>query len=248
MTPYYSDALATIYHGDCVEVLRSMPHSSVDLVLTDAPYGISYMSNARARHDVLRVPVEGDHSLDALTDVVPQLHRVLAQDRHFYVFASPRMLPGAQEAVSTLGSGLKQVLAWDKGDGGTIGDLKSGFAEAWEAILYGMKGRRQLFGKRPRTVIRSDWNSTRDPVHPTVKPVDLLMLLIGWSSMEGEVVLDPFMGSGPTLAAATNLGRRSIGVEIEERYCEIAAERLSQCVFALGDGGRSHADVLELGL
>jgi site-specific DNA-methyltransferase (adenine-specific) len=72
-----------------------------------------------------------------------------------------------------------------------------------------------------------------DPVHPTVKPTDLLAILLGYSTLAGEVVLDPFMGSGTTLVAAKNLGRKAIGIEIEERYCEIAAKRCSQEVLAL---------------
>lgn len=122
----------------------------------------------------------------------------------------------------------KQTLAWDKGDRGTVGDLTAGFGECWEAILYGMKGRRELNGPRPRNIIRMDWSGTMDPVHPTVKPVALMAKLLDWSSKPGEVVLDPFMGSGPTLRAAKDLGRRAVGIEMEERYCEAAVNRLRQ--------------------
>jgi site-specific DNA-methyltransferase (adenine-specific) len=129
--------------------------------------------------------------------------------------------------------GAKHILAWDKGERGTVGDLECGFGEAWEAIFYGMKGRRKLNGSRPRTVIRYDWSGTMDPVHPTVKPVALLSRLVAWSSSHGELVLDPFMGSGTTLRAAKDLGRKAIGIEIEERYCEIAAKRMAQEVLPL---------------
>jgi site-specific DNA-methyltransferase (adenine-specific) len=91
-----------------------------------------------------------------------------------------------------------------------------------------MKGRRKLNGKRPRTVIRHDWSATMDPQHPTVKPVGLLRQLVGMSTDAGETVLDPFMGSGTTLLACKVEGRRAVGIEVEERYCEIAANRLSQ--------------------
>jgi site-specific DNA-methyltransferase (adenine-specific) len=127
--------------------------------------------------------------------------------------------------------GHKHILAWDKGNMGTVGDLKCGFGEAWEAIFYGMKGRRPLNGSRPRTVIRRDWSARMDPVHPTVKPTSLLGQLVKWSSSSKEVVLDPFMGSGTTLRAAKDLNRHSIGIEIEENYCEIAANRLQQEIF-----------------
>lgn len=225
MTPYYKDDYATIYHSDCREVLP-IP---CDLVVTDPPYGISYETAWRSRNDPLRVPVAHDSSLDVVAEAWPKVVASLRGDAHWYAFASPRRMAEAAKVFA----GFKQVLAWDKGDRGTVGDLECGFGEAWEAIYYGMQGRRPLRGPRPRTVVRKDWSGTMDPRHPTVKPVDLLQILVEWSSEPGETVLDPFMGSGTTLVAAKNLGRKSIGIEIEERYCEIAAERLSQGVLAL---------------
>src|SRR6185312_14244718 len=121
----------------------------------------------------------------------PNVLRLLRQDRHWYVFASPRKLPEAMAICCP-----KQVIAWDKGDRGTVGDLECGFGEAWESILYGIKGRRHLNGPCPRTVFRQDWSSTMDPVHPTVKPVNLLKRLMLMSMEEGEICIDPFMGSG----------------------------------------------------
>lgn len=228
MKPYYEHAGITIYHGDCREAL---PNCGIaDLVATDPPYGVGYATARRSRRDKLRVPVVGDGDLSMFAEAWPLALAQLCADRHWYVFASPRRLPEAQQIVG----GSKQVLAWDKGDRGTVGDLEAGFGEAWEAILYGMKGRRQLFGARPRSVIRLDWSATLDPVHPTVKPIALLGMLVRWSTVEGETVLDPFMGSGTTLRAAKDLGRRAIGIEIEERYCEIAAKRLEQEVLDFG--------------
>ena len=224
--PYYDHGGITIYHGDCRDVLPILDR--VDLVLTDPPYGIAYVTNRRARGDTLRTPVANDESLSVLASVVPALNTILRDNRHWYVFASPARLAEARDILSGLGNGPKQVIAWDKGDRGTVGDLECGFGEAWESIIYGMKGRRPLNGKRPRTVIRHDWSSVMDPVHPTVKPVPLLAQIVRWSTHKGELVLDPFMGSGTTLRAAKDLGRRAIGIEIEERYCEIAAERLAQ--------------------
>jgi DNA modification methylase len=87
-----------------------------------------------------------------------------------------------------------------------------------------------LNGKRPRTVIRYDWSATMDPVHPTVKPVPLLCKIIEWSTSAGEIVLDPFMGSGTTLRAAKDTMRRAIGIELNEKYCEVAANRMARGV------------------
>lgn len=233
MQPYFTDGNITIYHGDCREVLPHLPPESVDLILSDPPYGVRYVTAWRSRNDPLRIKIEADENLDALAAIIPGLNRLLKQDRHWYIFASPRMIADCQELLASLGDGIKNIIAWDKGDRGTVGDLESGFGEAWEACFYGMKGRRPLRGKRPRTVIRHDWSSTLDPVHPTVKPIPLLRKLVELSTEKDELILDPFMGSGTTLRAAKDLGRRAIGIEINERYCEIAAQRLQQQVLPL---------------
>jgi site-specific DNA-methyltransferase (adenine-specific) len=225
--PYYDDGGGrVVFHGDCRELLPLIEQGTVDLVLTDPPYGISYVTSWRLRRDKLRVPIANDETLETVAEAWPMVMRVLNNNRHWYSFASPRRLAFADE----LFPGIKHVLAWDKGDRGTVGDLECGFGEAWEAILYGMKGRRALIGKRPRTVVRYDWSSTMDPLHPTVKPIPLLRQIISWSTDEGEIVIDPFAGSGTTLQAAKDMGRYGIGIELEERYCEIAAKRLQQAV------------------
>lgn len=225
MKPYYQDEWTTIYHGDCREGMPALGSQSVDLLLTDPPYGVRYVTARRSRTDKLRKAVANDESLDVVAEAWPLAMAALKDDRHWYAFASPRMIAAAFDVF-----GGKQILCWDKGDRGTVGDLECGFGEAWEAIFYGMKGRRAINGKRPRTVIRYDWSSTMDPVHPTVKPVWLLVRLIEMSTQPSELVLDPFAGSGTTLRAAKDVGRRSVGWEVEERYCEIAANRLAQNV------------------
>jgi site-specific DNA-methyltransferase (adenine-specific) len=89
-----------------------------------------------------------------------------------------------------------------------------------------MKGRRELCGSRPRTILHHPWSGSYDPVHPTVKPVVLLQELIKNSTHRNELVIDPFCGAGTTLLAARNLGRRAIGIELSKEYCERAIERL----------------------
>ena len=216
MSAYYSDGTVTIYHGDFHEYhIRD-----ADLLLTDPPYGIGYVTAWRSRQDKLVHEIEGDKEGISNSDILHML-AALKNNRHWYIFSSPNRIQNFPVRP-------KQWLAWDKGDRGTVGDLKAGFGEAWEAIAYGMKGRRELNGKRPRSVIRCDWSGAMDPRHPTVKPVELLQRFILWSTFEGETVFDPFMGSGTTLRAAKELGRKAIGIEIEERYCEIATQRLSQ--------------------
>lgn len=220
--PYFERDGITLYHGDCREILPLLP--KVDLILSDPPYGVSYVTAWRLRSDKMRKPIANDADLSVVAEAWPMAMDLLENNRHWYAFASPRMIP---EAERVFGKG-KHLLAWDKGDRGTVGDLECGFGEAWEAIFYGMKGRRPLNGSRPRTVIRYDWSSTMDPVHPTVKPVPLLYKLIEWSTNPGETVLDMFAGSGTTGAAAYQLGRKAILCEMDESYCHTARKRLER--------------------
>lgn len=136
MTPYFQDESTTIYHGDAAEVVSDLP--AVDLVVTDPPYGIAYVTAWRSHSDKLRAKIKNDESLDVLGVVWPMLMQKLRHDSHWYVFASPKKI---HDCLAVVGN-AKQTLCWDKGDRGTVGDLKCGFGEAWEAILYGMKGRR----------------------------------------------------------------------------------------------------------
>lgn len=232
MKPYYEHNGITIYHGDCREILPQLAPDSVDLVLTDPPYGVQYVAPWRPRTDPLVHRIPGDDDCTAIVDAVQLSNRLLRDNRHVYFFAASMRTGDTIDAMETVWK-VKNVLIWYKGESGTVGDVRAGFGYNYEPIIYANKGRRPLNGPRPRTVIRYDWNGSRDPVHPTVKPVGLLRILIQFSSHPGEVVLDPFMGSGTTLRAAKDLGRQAIGIEIEERYCEVAAKRLAQGVLAL---------------
>ena len=139
-----------------------------------------------------------------------------------------------------LGEGLKvkDVLIWDKKSHGA-GDLGS-WAPCYEMIIYATKNREVLNGNRPQNVLRywrvdagaTGISSGRLLNHPTEKPVPLFSDIINKHS--SQTILDPFMGSGTTLRAAKDLGRKAIGIEIEEKYCHIAAKRMSQSVMDLG--------------
>lgn len=225
MLPYYQHRGITIYHADCREILPQLQKQSIDVLLTDPPYGISYESRRSEHPGGLPVRIQGDDTLNGLRDVLPVVDRLMKSDRHAYVFAAPMRIGEAAEAVAEYWR-VKNVLVWDKGNAGGAGDCFAGYAANWEAIIYANKGRRHLLGPRPRSIYRYDWQGQRDPVHPTVKPAGVMRWLLAKSSEPGETLLDPFMGSGVTLQAAAELGRKAIGIEIEERYCEAAVARL----------------------
>ena len=207
-TPYYDEGGITIYCGDCREVL---PLVKADVVVTDPPYGIDYDGGATQRGSSNLGRIAGD---DRPFDPSPFLGfaDVLCWGANHYAQDLPR-------------SG--QFYVWDKV---TRNGLKVRIAEcefAWH-----------LRGTKPR-VFRHLWSgafraseSGLPSLHPTQKPVAVMAWCLGL--VTPGVILDPFMGSGTTLVAAKQLGRRAIGIEIEERYCEIAVNRLRQGVFDFG--------------
>lgn len=208
MKPYYEHAGITIYHGDCREVLPEL--GPVDVVVTDPPYGYSFTSGWKSTHKGRLIA--GDRSTEVRDAALSALDGV-----PWAVFGSWRVKPPV---------GTKTALAWDKGPASGMGDLSLPWKCSWEIIWIGGSGWR---GKRDEGVLRGHrvvtWESKgRD--HVNMKPTTLMKAIL--LKAPNGTVLDPFMGSGTTLVAAKDLGRRATGIEIEERYCEIAAERLSQ--------------------
>jgi DNA modification methylase len=210
MKPYYEHGGITIYHGDCREVL---PHVSADLLLTDPPYGIAHASNYTCETTTagwMNAAIAGDGNC-ALRDFA------LAGRSEWACFGSPRV---------SAPSGVRGTVVWDKGPASGMGDLSWPWKLSWELVFLAGEGWR---GSRDEGVIKGYSIVTRASMgrcHPNEKPVGLLTYLLG--KHESRTVVDPFMGSGTTLRAAKDLGRKAIGIEIEERYCEIAAKRLSQ--------------------
>ncbi len=230
MKPYYDHAGMTIYHGDCREVMATLADESVDLVLTDPPYGMTYANNARKglRGDSQR------QGIRLFRSCMLQIDRILKEPAHAYVFCHWESWPDFYDAIGSYWN-IKNALIWHKGVLGT-GDCMGDYAHDYEVILFAHKGRKLLRDGRDGSVRQVPPVPGNRRFHPTEKPCELLSYYILKSSQEGDIVFDPFMGSGTTLRAAKDLGRRAIGIEIEERYCEIAARRLSQEVLPIHSG------------
>lgn len=211
MTPYYEQDGITIYHGDCREVWPRV-RFSFDLAVCDPQYGMEYQSNHRIQK---LAPIHGDdaYPLDVLADM-----RLVAP-AGVYAFCRWNNLPQMPPP--------KSVLVWVKNNW-TAGDLEHEHGRQWEAVCF-YPGPEHKFLRRTPDVL--DCRRVPPSEHPTEKPVALMEQII--AANVAARIFDPFMGSGSTLVAAKNLHRQAIGVEIEERYCEIAAERLSQTVLAL---------------
>ena len=216
VTPYYSHAGITIYHGDCREILPTLP--KCDLLLTDPPYGINQDRGiGGCGYDgfgkgVKRQPREYEGTWDSERPDVALLCLCAT--------ATPlAIIWGGNYFNDALPVG-KKWLVWDKCQ--TMPSY-SDVELAW-TNLPGIA--LKMFRLNGSGLMAVEQNR----VHPTQKPVDLLQWCLALGP-DAETILDPFMGSGTTLVAAKNLGRKAIGIEIEERYCEIAAKRLSQEVF-----------------
>lgn len=229
--PYYQDGLTTIYHGDCREIMSALPERC-DILLTDPPYAsaAATATTGWGRQkwggnwgDMSLVGLMAEHTLDS-APLSTNGHEVLWFCDHLsYAILIPilfRRYP------------MVQSIVWDRDMLG----MGAYFRKQTEFIAYA----------RGRTSADFDSKTARDLIrlrpdyaqrqHPSQKPVALIEELLRPTA--GQRVLDPYMGSGTSLVAARNLGRRAIGVEIEERYCEIAARRLSQGVLPLAPAGR----------
>lgn len=215
MSVYYEGDGITLHHGDCREITDWL---AADVLLTDPPYGVSWTVptyNGGRKHD----GIKNDGDLDARNDVLLK-----------WGGAKPAMVFGSPIAPFPINT--KQVLVWAKPvDSGIFGAI-GGYRRDWEAIY--LLGKWPAGPARRSGIIRTSvgTQSYLTGEHPHAKPEALLEALI--DAAPPGVVADPFAGSGSTLVAAKRAGRKAIGVEIEERYCEIIARRLSQGVLDFG--------------
>jgi len=153
-----------------------------------------------------------------------EIYRLLKDDRHAYIFCNDYAISTFRDELEKIGFTNKRTLVWVKNNH-TSGDLLGDYANKTEFILYLQKGRRLLNGKRETNVLEFD--RVASELHPTQKPVELCAFLVDKSTNEGEVVLDPFCGSGSVLEASKVLKRGYFGIDIVPEYCKIAQERLN---------------------
>ncbi len=224
MKPYYEDTRAgiVIYCGDCREILPTLP--KMDLVLTDPPFAQETHMGARTGGgDCVLV----DFASITAQELIDYLLLIRAKCEKWHVFFADwrHMLPLEQQRDIDLE--LVRFGVWVKPNGMPqySGDRP---ATGWEAIAFMHPHGQKIWNGGGRTSVFSCNFEQKDRQHPTQKPMHLVGQLIGLFSNYGDLILDPFMGSGTTLRAAKDLGRRAIGIEIEEKYCQIAAKRLEQ--------------------
>jgi site-specific DNA-methyltransferase (adenine-specific) len=237
MKPFYQDEFCTIYHGDCREVLTRL--EMVDHIVTDPPYSShthakQWIGHALTSEGAPRVSTKfKELGFDPLTPelmaYICERARVLTK-RWTLSFCDLESIGKWQAALSKAELDYVRSCVWDKVDGAPqfTGDRPAAGAEA--IICAHQKGAKRWNGGGRRNVFRYAVNgaSRGAKPHPSTKPLKLMRELIELFTDEGETILDPFMGSGTTLRAAKELGRKAIGIEANKDYCLIAVERLSQ--------------------
>ena len=221
-----------VFQGDCTQSLIDMPADSIDLVITDPPWGINLTDNAR---EWIRswnsFKDDEDSAAQATAAALKECYRAMKEGAHIYLFTSWHLLQFWQDYLVELGFWVRPVpLIWIKGNV-TATQPYWKFMPKTECIIFAHKGT----GGRTLAFPSSDvlqYDSPRDRIHPTQKPLDLLKYLISISSVEGEIVLDPFAGSGSTIKAAILTKRQGIGYEIDEEM----TKRANNDILNVSDG------------
>lgn len=249
MKPYYDQDGITIYHGDCREILPGLERESVTLLWTDPPYGHGNMDGdlqssrvgVRGARKAAAEPIAND-TPDAMREAVDGALKaavpVLRSDccccccccggggpRPTFAWVADRM---DREGLSFF-----HAVIWDKSARGH--GLGWRFRRDYEMVMVSHRVGGKLAWANDATAVPNVQRDmpVRERLHPNQKPASLVHKFIDWTTRPGDVVLDPFMGSGTTLRAAYDSGRRAIGIELDEAHCETAALRLGQQVLAL---------------
>lgn len=246
----------TILQGDCIEVLKSLPDRSVDLVFADPPYNLQ-LGGDLLRPDNSRVDAVDDDwdqfesfaAYDAFTRAwLAECRRVLKDDGAIWVIGSYHNIFRVGTVLQDLGFWILNDVVWRKTN--PMPNFKGArFTNAHETLIWAAKGRgakRYTFNydamkmANDELQMRSDWtfplctgeerlkDETGAKAHPTQKPEALLHRILLASTKPGDLVLDPFFGTGTTGAAARRLGRRYLGIERETEYVDLARERIAR--------------------
>lgn len=209
MKPYYEEPSGVIYNMDCLELMKSMPDKSVDLVLTDPPYGLAGRITDGGGWAKKRGLPKGGYEWD---QEVPGKEYFIEMTR----ISKNQIIWGGNYFIEHLSSS-RCWLIWDK--------IIHFTAITNELAWTNMDKKPEIFRL---ALNQDDKNYGRDGSHPTQKPLELMRWCLEKYSEEGMTVFDPFLGSGTTARACKDLGRKFIGCELEEKYCQIAVKRLAQ--------------------
>ncbi len=218
-----------IYNMDCLDGMRLMLHQGikVDCVITDPPYLIDYKTNYRQNKDhKFCKAIENDNNPQLIIDLMPLLYEVMKENTPLYMFCGSDYIDFFMQEVKKYFT-LKNIIVWDKGNH-TAGDLQAQYGKRYEFIIYANKGR-ALFNagvNRDVDIWRVPRVAGNEQIHQNQKPIDLISKILNIHSKQGDLILDPFMGSGTTAVVCHKLQRNYMGFEIDHEYFEIASKRI----------------------
>ena len=214
---------AWLMFGDCLERMKEIPSGSVDMVLTDPPYGIDFQSQRKKDKAEWMPKIANDKK--PFTEFISEAGRCLSQDGCMVIFCRFDSWQSFADECEQSGLLVKSQIVWDKVVHG-MGDLKGATALQHELALFVTKGRFRFPGKRQKSILQHMRVNPVDMVHPNEKPVTLMIDLINGYTKPGDVVLDCFTGVCPVGVACAKTGRKFIGIELDPTYYGIACERI----------------------
>ena len=212
-----------IKNGDSLKILETLEDGCIDVVLTDPPYGINYVSNRSIFDDAITkrgLLNDGKEEAFKLLDKTCEiLQRKTANNAHLYFFCSWSVFSDFEKIISKYFT-IKTPIVWDKGNKGS-GDLDNDWGNQTEIVLYCVKGKKLVNTRRGNLISVSRLHTSK-MVHPTQKPIELIKEILKVSVTDGDFVVDPFMGSGSTIKAANELKYKSLGIELDNEMFNIA--------------------------
>lgn len=224
----------SLFNGDCLEKLKTIPDNSVDLIVTDPPYKTTSRGNSGNSGGMLQKDINKKGKVFQFNDILPieyapEFYRILKDGTHCYVMTNHINLIEMLNTFTNCGFHFTKSLIWNKGNK-IMGQF---YMSQFEYILFFRKGKAKKINNCGTSDILSIPNiKTKDEenknLHDTEKPVELMKILIENSTTEGETVLDPFMGIGATGVACIQAKRNFIGCELDEKYFTIAKNRIKE--------------------
>lgn len=208
-----------IIKADCIEFLKSLPNNCADLIITDPPYGdnIIYGWNNKA--------IKNNETPLINCQALVELYRVLKRNRSLYIFTNWKHYPFLTEFIMRYTKfSIRHLIVWKKHNFG----MGWAFRHQYELILVLEKGKPK-YSLKDFSDVQTALPVIHDKItHPHEKPVDLISKMINHSSKKGDLVLDPFCGSGSVCVACQETGRKWIGIDIDEKWVEMARERVGK--------------------
>lgn len=214
-----------LIQGDSRNVLKKLSDNSVDCIITDPPYGVEFDTAYRKEKPENIGSFKYDNSQIFLyfPAILFELKRILKSNSAFYSFCRWDVIDHFKPLIERAFT-IKNLLIWVKNNW-SMGDLEGAYASQYECCFYSVLGKPQLNGARDTDILTFDRVSNARLLHSAQKPVDLIKFLIEKSTRKGDIILDPFLGSGTTMVACQQLQRSCIGIEIDPRYVEVTKKR-----------------------